>query len=330
MASAKQEGEVTVATFSGTPPRAILEEFTSTYGITVNVIGESAGTLLPKIRSERAAGQYLEDVSLNSTNTTISGYKTIDALDPLPPALILPDVLDDKTWISGFADGWADTGRDLNYSTLRLGEPVIQVNRQVVPESELSRISQLWDPVWKGRIVMGDTRVPSTSTPMLASWILAFGEDKVREFVQIQQPVVMNQPRQQAEAVIRGQYPIAFGIGVPDMTFLASQGLDTSFVKPLAPDDPGGAIATDGTGSVALFKGAPHPNAAKVLINWLLSKEGQIAVSKNTGYNSRRTDVPPVNPTTVFDPNKKYPRIQTEETYPLFLRTMELSKEILK
>jgi ABC-type Fe3+ transport system substrate-binding protein len=114
------------------------------------------------------------------------------------------------------------------------------------------------------------------------------------------------------------------------MTYLASQGLDTSFVKPLAPDEVGGVVADDGTGSVALFSQAPHPNAAKVLINWLLSQEGQMAVSKQTGYNSRRTDVPPVSPTTVIDPNKKYPRIQTEATYPLFLRTMELSKEILK
>ena len=330
MAAAKEEGEVTVATFSGTPPRAILEEFTAKYGIPVNVIGESAGTLLPKVKSERAAGQFLEDVSFNSTNTTISGFKTIGALDPLPPVLMLPEVLDDASWVGGFADGWADTGRELNYSTLRLGEPVIQVNRQVISESELGHISQLWDPVWKGRIAMGDTRVPSTSTPMLAAWILAFGEDKVREFVETQQPVVMNQPRQQAEALIRGQYPIVFGVGVPDMTFLASQGLDTSHVKPLAPDEPGGAVATDGTGSVALFKGAPHPNAAKVLINWLLTKEGQLAVSKNTGYNSRRADVPPVNPAGVYDPSKKYPRIQTEETYPLFLRTMEFSKEILK
>jgi ABC-type Fe3+ transport system substrate-binding protein len=45
-----------------------------------------------------------------------------------------------------------------------------------------------------------------------------------------------------------------------------------------------------------LINRAPHPNAAKVLINWLLSREGQIAVQKlgdpSDPPNSRRMDIP--------------------------------------
>jgi len=40
--------------------------------------------------------------------------------------------------------------------------------------------------------------------------------------------------------------------------------------------------------------------------------------------------VPPADPNTVIDPNKKYPRIQTEDSYPIFLKAMEISKELLK
>ena len=330
LASAKQEGQVNVATTAGSGPPAIFEPFKAKYGITINVTGQSASALLPKIQTERAAGQYLQDVSLNATNTTIVGYKPSGALDPLPAVLILPEVMDDKNWIGGFADGWADVGKNLDYSTGRLAEPIVHVNRRLVPESQLSHVEQLWDPAWKGKIVMGDTRVPSTATPMLAAWLLTFGEDKVRGFLQSQQPVISNQPRQMAEWVVRGQYGVGFGVGVPDMTYLSGQGVDLTHVKPLAPDEPGGVVADDGTGSVALFNRAPHPNAAKVLINWLLSQEGQVAVSKQTGYNSRRTDVPPVSPSTVIDPNKKYPRVQTEESYPIFLKAMEISKELLK
>ena len=36
-----------------------------------------------------------------------------------------------------------------------------------------------------------------------------------------------------------------------------------------------GADVNPANGSLALFNKAPHPNAAKVYINWLLSKEGQ-------------------------------------------------------
>ena len=45
-------------------------------------------------------------------------------------------------------------------------------------------------------------------------------------------------------------------------------------------------------GAVALFNRAPHPNAAKVYLNWLLSKEGQTIFARATGYISARLDVP--------------------------------------
>ena len=47
-----------------------------------------------------------------------------------------------------------------------------------------------------------------------------------------------------------------------------------------------------GSGAVALFNRAPHPNAAKVFINWVLSKEGQTEFSLASGLASRRLDVP--------------------------------------
>ena len=51
-----------------------------------------------------------------------------------------------------------------------------------------------------------------------------------------------------------------------------------------------------GFGAVALMDKAPHPNAAIVYLNWLLSKEGQTEYAKS-GRNSRRLDVPPSDPT---------------------------------
>jgi ABC-type Fe3+ transport system substrate-binding protein len=45
-------------------------------------------------------------------------------------------------------------------------------------------------------------------------------------------------------------------------------------------------------GSLGLMNRAPHPNAAVVFINWLLSKEGQLVWSKAVNAVSRRVDVP--------------------------------------
>ena len=59
-----------------------------------------------------------------------------------------------------------------------------------------------------------------------------------------------------------------------------------------------GAALVFGGGTIGLLNRAPHPNAAKVFINWFLSREGQTAayeaMVKNRGYanESRRVDVP--------------------------------------
>jgi ABC-type Fe3+ transport system substrate-binding protein len=45
-------------------------------------------------------------------------------------------------------------------------------------------------------------------------------------------------------------------------------------------------------GEVGLINRAPHPNAARVYLNWLLSKEGQTSWARGTGYVSSRLDVP--------------------------------------
>ncbi len=73
--------------------------------------------------------------------------------------------------------------------------------------------------------------------------------------------------------------------------------------------------ATTGSGSISLLEGGPHPNAARVYINWLLSPTTQAKLSKNTELNSRRTDVPAADKDSAVDPTKmsKYRNAATEE-----------------
>ena len=46
----------------------------------------------------------------------MAAFKPAGALDPLRPALILPEVKNDKEWIGGFDSGWADTEKKLFYT----------------------------------------------------------------------------------------------------------------------------------------------------------------------------------------------------------------------
>ena len=69
-----------------------------------------------------------------------------------------------------------------------------------------------------------------------------------------------------------------------------------------------GALVAPLNGSVSLLNRAPHPNAAKVAINWLLSRAGQVAFQKatndrgGTGADSMREDIPKDD---VFPPQRR-------------------------
>jgi ABC-type Fe3+ transport system substrate-binding protein len=84
-----------------------------------------------------------------------------------------------------------------------------------------------------------------------------------------------------------------------------------------------------GFGAVALMDKAPHPNAAIVYVNWLLSKAGQTEYEKS-GRNSRRLDVPPSDPSLAGKPGVRYQDIQSEDSIPLRNKVSEISKANIK
>jgi ABC-type Fe3+ transport system substrate-binding protein len=60
----------------------------------------------------------------------------------------------------------------------------------------------------------------------------------------------------------------------------------------------------------------PHPNATKVFVNWILTKDVQAKLMVATKLNSRRTDVPPGAPDRVLRPGIKYLNPQSEAFAP--------------
>ena len=80
---------------------------------------------------------------------------------------------------------------------------------------------------------------------------------------------------------------------------------------------PGSTAISIGGGTVNLADSAPHPNAARVFINWLLSREGQLSWQENVHQPSLRLDIPRegTDPTSVPKPGVKYVDGGTEEFF---------------
>ena len=76
-----------------------------------------------------------------------------------------------------------------------------------------------------------------------------------------------------------------------------------------------GTYLSGSTGDVGIINRAPHPNAARLFANWLLTKEGQTLWSKAELVQSARLDVPtdflPVE--KIRDPKVKYLWADSEE-----------------
>jgi ABC-type Fe3+ transport system substrate-binding protein len=81
------------------------------------------------------------------------------------------------------------------------------------------------------------------------------------------------------------------------------------FVEGLQADLEGIAAVGAGTDPAAWLASSPNKNAAKVFLNWILSRDGQNQFQKLTRENSLRIDIPKegiVNPYYILDPKKEY------------------------
>lgn len=332
VAAAKREGKVVVVGLIGEGHRTAAMAFQKAYpDIQLEFTGATTRRYAPKLLAERRGEQYLLDVLMGAATEVYGGLLPEGVFDPLRPALLLPEVLDGSRWHGGFDDGWGDKERKYVYMPLGYVVFSVYVNRDLVPESELNSLDQLLDPKWKGKIVTLDARRGGRGAGSLQSLLIGKGEDFVRNLL-AQDLVIMSESmggsRGQAEALVRGRYPISISIERSELMRFKQAGLGTN-IKPLAPDEPGGSGLGAGGGSIMLVNRAPHPNAARVFINWVLSQEGQKAWVQANGFNSRRLDVEGP-PDTAPRVGIQYVRPAKEAADPYFWRAMAIAKEILK
>ncbi len=286
------------------------------------MVGRAFG---PRIKQERAMGQKLWDLFLLGTTT---GYEAKKAgfLDPIRP-ILFPEIADAGKWIGGLDGLFTDKENKFVVSYTLSVERTSSVNRDFIRASEIKSSKQLIDPRFKGKIVI---QLPTSGATLVALGNLAFmyGQNFVRDFLARQNPIVTEDKRQQAEWMVRGTYPLAVGFNNTQLMPFRKQGLGKNIVKLEDTIIPAGT----GAGCLCLLKDAPHPNAARLYINWLLSRPTQLKLSRNVLLNSRRIDVPPVVKELSVDPANlsRYYLYSTEENAEKVDLLRPLIKESLK
>ena len=287
--AAKKEGKVAVITDVTAAIRdALTLPFQEKYGIAVELFGALGREVPPRIAAERKAGRYLWDVFVHGTTTGLESMIPMGAFDPLEPALILPDVKDPKTWRGGIE--FLDPNKMLmTMTTFQRG--TIFYNPKLVSPKEFKSHKDLLDPKWKGKLILDDPRRAGPGQATFTFFYLhpELGVDFIRALGK-QQITIMKDFAQEVDAIGQGRYPVL--IGTADFVAIAraKQGVPITIVDPRQLKE--GTDVSPANGALAWFNRAPHPNAAKIYINWLLSKEGQTVFARASGYVSGRLDVP--------------------------------------
>jgi iron(III) transport system substrate-binding protein len=187
-------------------------------------------------------------------------------------------------------------------------------NTKAISPSEIPRkLDDLLDPKWAGKMSLANTTTPN--------WIGAvFREkgDKTEEFLrklaQQKVPLFKIAGRAMSNLVVSGEVPISPAIFSSHMADSKREGASVGWY----PLD--GVYAN--ISSIAVAKYPPHPYAAMLYVDWMLSKEGQL-LHQAAGYASGRRDME-----NAESPKKRY-YLADEPDYPAnFEKWEELSLKI--
>jgi ABC-type Fe3+ transport system substrate-binding protein len=283
---AKKEGKVVVSIPTSAELRKEFDsEFRKAFpGIELELSAARGSSNINKIAEEQNAGLHTIDLHIGGTTSIITGLLAPNFLEPVMPSLLLPEVKDPKYWWAGHL--WADNAKKYIYSFTAYMTETIWYNAALVKPEEISSWENLLDPKWKGKIAILDPRSPGSGESNWAFLWKIKGEPFLAKLA-AQDMMVGRNLRQLGEAVARGKSAISIGVSYYTYVPFIKAGLP---VKPIS-NIKEGYYAGSGSGNLAILKNPPHPNAARVFVNWLLSKEGQGAFTKALGQPTRRFDV---------------------------------------
>lgn len=325
--AAKTEGKLVVHTLVGDGYKKTVATFQDAFPeIAVEHTTIFARDLAPRIIQERKAGVYAWDVIAPPGTTGFGSLFPEKVFDPIRDVIFRPDVLGDQYWQGGFEYGFQDTEKKYAFGFGWNLEGGFWVNTDQVKEGEIKTAADLLEPRWKGKIAIADPQSGGASAVPLTVAALKHGDDYVRRFFTEQAPVLFREPRQGAEMLVRGQAAVAIGTTPPVIADFTSQGLRNH--RRILPDDFSYLFQE----TLWLVNKAPHPNAAKLFINWLLTKPGQEAYAKGTALNSRRKDVAPIDQ-LIFPPegaDKRYLDMLRQDRYEETERVRSITRQLLR
>ena len=294
--AAKREGQVTVY-ISGYGATLDAGHFQKDFPeIKLVAVTGQSGQLGPRILAERRAGKYLADISSAGANPHYQLFYASKILEPISSALILPEVTDQSKWWGG-KHWYIDP--EGQYIFVYVGN-MTGTGAYAVNALNPAEFKSYWDfvnPKWKGKIVARDIRNPGPGGDNMRFFYHhpGLGPKFIHRLFSEMDLTLTRDFRQGIDWLGQGKFPLAIFFSNSDVKMAGRQGLPVDVIDNSSFKE--GVPMGVGFGTLSLFKNAPHPNAAKVFINWYLSRKAQIALQKDMtkiadAPDSLRIDIP--------------------------------------
>ncbi|MBI4288333.1 MAG: extracellular solute-binding protein [Chloroflexi bacterium] len=283
VAAAKGEGSITIysTSFVSDVGQRVAAAFKNEYGIRMDILAGNGATLLQKILVEQKMKGEVADLfqigGAGSTSDLImrGGAERIAA--DLP-------VLRDKS-VFKVDPVYSPGGESIVWVLSYTG---VDINTNLVkPGEEPKSYKDLLDPKWKGKLMTSDPLTTGGSTPFyyVPRFYKVVDLDYFRQVAKQDVKFWGGNPREMAMMVGRGEFHMAIGNSTDTLGPIMGAGAPLKTV-PLTEG------ITGQLGNIVVVKGAPHPNAARVFVNWLLSPQGQRVYTEVANSTPVRKDVP--------------------------------------
>lgn len=282
--AAKKEGKITIYSFSfaGSVGQAMAQSFKESHGLSLEVVAGSGAVFMERLkmeaRSRHPVGDILEGAATNGILAKQGGLS--QSYGSLP-------VLREKgVWLF---EPQMDPENHLIYYNPSIIGPWANT-RLIRPEEEPRSWRDFLDPKWKGKIIVLDPdSMPTANYAYVLLTRYAGFDDEYFRTLGKQELIIAPNQRDGDSRLARGETPLALA------TTLVALGPMVADGAPVKPLDMKEGIRASGQ-ALNMVAEAPHPNAARVFLNWLLSPAGQTANARIRSNLPLRTDVPDYTP----------------------------------
>jgi len=333
VAAAEQEGTVVINSQPNQVWRDyILREFPKAYPkITVNLSVLPTEQFVARIRTERQVGKYLWDLGASGATSAFL-LEQDNALDPFLPELVLPEVNDAAVW-GGWDQALVDAQRKYVFAMSAYLQPGYY-NAKLVPPALVERLGlkAMLEPQFVGKAAWHDPSLAGGGQAIGPLIRAALGDDGLRKLIVDQKVVFYPQQQSVVEAMARGT--ALFGLGPPVRSLIApyveAGAVGKSDIRSFG-NSPAVAYESIGGNCLYMINRRPHPNAARVFVNWMLTKQVQYEIAKALDMASRRHDIPSAtDPDEMPMAGANYITPQREDSFPELIAVGALVEQLRK